>query len=149
MRAFLARLTAPLCQRSNRRELRRAAADWRSRRDELKATFLNLARASGMPHDLFWSACDWTGPVRLARERATGLLTAFAGIVVHFEAVEGGEMEDVEAVSLPRDATAVFQFRNGWQTAGQALFNMAPSDAITRLGDQIISVDPVGEEFTV
>jgi len=77
----------------------------------------------------------------LARERATGLLTAFAGVVVRFEAVEGGDMEEVEAVSLPRDAAAVFHYDGAWGTGGRALFNMTPDEAIERLQDQFEPVD--------
>jgi hypothetical protein len=149
MRRLLGRLAAPFRRRRRVREVRRAAADWRQRREELKATFLEFARASGKPHDLRWAGCEWNGPVRLAREQDSGLLTAFAAIVVRFEAIEGGEMEEAEAVGLPRDAAAVFQFHDGWRTSGQALFNMTPAESIARLGDQVTPVDPAGEEFPV
>lgn len=129
-------LLAPL----RRRELSRAVAEWDRRRPELQVQFLLLARASGKPQGLEWLACEWTGPVRFARERATGLLTAFAGVVVRFAAEEGGGMEGVEAVPLPRDATALFHYRRGWGTGGRALFNMSPDDALARLTDQF---DPV------
>lgn len=132
MRRLLHSLLGP----ARRRELARALAEWDRRRPELEARFLNLARASGKPHGLRWTDCEWTGPVRFARERATGLLTAFAGVVVRFEAEEGGGMEGVEAVPLPRDATAVFHYRRGWGTGGRALFNMSPADALERLHDQ-------------
>ncbi len=54
---------------------------------------------------------------------------------IAFEAVEGGDMENVAAVSTIRDASAVFQWNNGrWETSGRALFNMNPADAASRLG---------------
>ena len=72
-----------------------------------------------------------------ARDRKTNLLAAFAGINIRFEAIEGGDMEDVEAVSTIRDAVAVFHFHAGtWGTGGKALFNMNPAEAIDRLVEQ-------------
>lgn len=43
-------------------------------------------------------------------------------------------MEHVEAVSLLRDACAVFQQTpSGWHTNGRALFNMNPAEATEKL----------------
>lgn len=141
MRELLRKSFARWIGPSQEREVRRAVAEWERRKEELQARFLELARASGKPAGLRWAGCEWTGEVRLARERATGLLTALAGVVVRFEAVEEGEMEGMEAVSLPRDATAVFHSQGGWGTGGRALFNMSPDDAIERLGEQFEAVE--------
>ena len=66
-----------------------------------------------------------------------GILTAFVGINIRFEAIEGGEMEGVAAVGTIRDAVAVFHFHQGsWGTGGKALFNMNPQDALVRLESQ-------------
>jgi hypothetical protein len=48
------------------------------------------------------------------------------------EAVEGGGMEEVEAVSNLRAATAVFSFdeKTRWTTDGRAIFNLNPAEAI-------------------
>ena len=60
---------------------------------------------------------------------------------IRFEAIEGGEMEDVAAVGNIRDAAAVFHYQNGtWGTGGRALFNMNPKDAIERLQKQFAPV---------
>jgi hypothetical protein len=56
---------------------------------------------------------------------------------IRFEAVEGGDMEEVEAVSMVRDAAALFHYQHRhWGTGGRALFNMNPEDALSRLGSQ-------------
>jgi hypothetical protein len=56
---------------------------------------------------------------------------------ISFEAIEGGDMEDVAAVSNIRDAAAVFHYQKGnWGTGGRALFNMNPNDALDRLQGQ-------------
>jgi hypothetical protein len=120
-----------------RREERAAAARWHEEESALKTQFLTLARSAGKPRGLQWSECEWTEAILFARERETGLLTALVGLVVRFEPVVGGEMEDVEAASLPRDTTAVFHYRKGrWGTGGRALFNMSPEEALDRLSGQ-------------
>jgi hypothetical protein len=135
----------PLAAWLQRRELRRAEEAFRSRREVLEARFFELASQGGKPRGLVWKECDWQPTVRFARDRGTRQLTAFAGVEVHFEAVEGGDMEDVAAVGTIRDATAVFHYQDGtWGTGGRALFNMNPDGAIERLSAQFESVDISG-----
>ena len=65
-------------------------------------------------------------------------------VTIRFEAVTGGDMEDVEAVGTIRDATAVFHYQKGrWGTGGKALFNMDPQDALVRLEGQYEAVDGI------
>jgi hypothetical protein len=64
---------------------------------------------------------------------ATGVLYALNGATISFEAIEGGGMEDVEAVGNLRSATAVFVYRDGeWTTDGRVIFNLEPAEAIER-----------------
>jgi hypothetical protein len=66
----------------------------------------------------------------LIRDRQTGEINLLVSVNVAFAAIEGGDMEDVAAVSLIRDATAVFQWTTGkWTTTGRTLFNLNPADA--------------------
>ena len=54
-----------------------------------------------------------------ARHRQAGELCAFVAVTIAFEAIEGGGMEEVEAVSNLCPATAVFRLDHGkWQTDG-------------------------------
>jgi hypothetical protein len=82
--------------------------------------------------------------VAYARDRASGDLCAFVGVTISFEAVVGGDMEEVEAVSNLRAATAVFR-RTGdqWKTDGRAIFNLDPVQAIAHFQDTLVLV---GEE---
>src|SRR4051794_40725874 len=115
----------------------RARADFLARRAELEDEFFRAASASGKPRGLRWKAIDWGTAVEMAREKATRTLTALVEITVHFEAVEGGEMEGVEAVSLPRNASAVFFHQGGaWRTQGKAVFNMGPAEALAHFANQ-------------
>ena len=127
----------PLHNWWRRQEAQQAARLFRIQREQLEAKFFDLAAAHGKPRGLRWLECDWQNPVTFARDMSTGLLTAFVGVNIRFEAIEGGDMEDVEAVGTVRDAAAVFHFRNGrWGTGGRALFNLNPQDALARLAGQ-------------
>ena len=108
-----------------------AQTDFRLQREQLEARFVKLASESGKPRGLRWIDCDFQNEVTYARDRATGELSALVGVTISFEAVEGGGMEDVEAVGNLRAATAVFQYADGrWTTHGRAIFNLNPQEAI-------------------
>ena len=127
----------PLANWYKRREARQALILFRIRREMLEARFFDLARVQGKPRDLRWVECDWQDEVTFARDRETGLLTAFVAVNIRFEAVEGGDMEDVAAVGTVRDAAAIFHYRDGhWGTGGRALFNMNPADALRSFAQQ-------------
>ncbi|REJ86016.1 MAG: hypothetical protein DWQ34_27910 [Planctomycetota bacterium] len=129
------------------REERRAIQEFRTQRERLEAKFFDLAAASGKPRGLRWVNCDWGRDVTFARDARTSLLTAFVAVEIQFEAVEGGDMEDVDAVGTIRDASAVFHYQAGqWGTGGKALFNMNPQEALKRLTDQFepIESQPAG-----
>jgi len=118
-------------------EVDQAMDRFRMQREQLEAKFLDMARDIGKPRGLRWVNCEWNSGVSFARATDSGLLTAFVSINISFEAIEGGDMEDVDAVGLLRDAVAVFHFQNGgWGTGGRALFNMNPEDALQRLEGQ-------------
>lgn len=124
-----------------RRDERRAMELFRRQRETLEAKFFDLAASLGKPRGLRWVRCDWQKETTFARDLRTKLLTAFVGVEIAFEAIEGGDMEDVEAVGTIRDASAVFHYQAGqWGTGGKALFNMNPRDAITRLTGQFEEV---------
>jgi len=134
----------PWLQRRRQKALRRSLKLFRLQREHLEAQFLDMARLSGKPEGLQWSDCDWLSPVTFARDRKSGMLTAFVSMNVRFQAIEGSEMEGIAAVSTVREAAAVFHFYRGrWGTGGRALFNMDPYDAIERLAGQY---DPIPAE---
>lgn len=97
--------------------------------------FFDAAAIAGTPRGLRWVRCDWLPEHALLRDRSNGQFNLLVGVNIAFEAIEGGDMENVAAVSTIRDASAVFQWNNGrWETSGRALFNMNPADAASRLG---------------
>lgn len=132
----------PLARWMQRREARVAASAFRRQREMLEAKFFELASRSGKPRGLRWVRCDWQPGVTIAREAQSGLVTAFVSIELHFEAIEGGDMEDVAAVGTVRDACAMFHYQYGqWGTGGKALFNMNAEDAIAKLQGQFIAAE--------
>ena len=114
----------------NRRDARELFARQRPR---LQDAFFEAVAASGKPRGLRWKALEWEPAVEFARERSTGDLAALVGVIVQFEAVEGGDMEGVAAVGNLRNASAVFFFHGGqWRTTGKTVFNLNPDEVIAR-----------------
>jgi hypothetical protein len=119
----------------------RARSLFSSRREWFEADFVTQAQRSGKPRGLQWVNCDFDNEVAYARDRSNGQLRALVGVTISFEATPGGGMEDVEAVSNLRCATAVFRFhRNQWETEGRAIFNLRPDEAILHFKHELEAV---------
>ena len=116
--------------------------EFHRRREWLEADFLTLAGESGRPRGLTWADCEFSDEVSFARDRRSGELKALVAVTIRFEAIEGGEMEDVEAVGNLRAATAVFRHQSGqWTTDGRAIFNLNPTEAIRHFRHELETVD--------
>jgi len=127
-----------------RRRTDRALKRFRLQREQLEAQFFHRAGSLGKPRGLRWLECDWQNSVTFGRETKTGMLTALVGVNIRFEAIEGGDMEGLEAVGMVRDAAALFHYHRGrWGTGGRALFNMNPTDALVHLKGQLEPIDSV------
>ena len=114
-----------------------ARAHFEEHRADLERAFFEAASTSGKPRGLRWQALEWEPGVELAREKETGKLAGLVGVNISFEAVEGGDMEDVAAVGLLRNATAVFFLHRGvWRTTGKVIMNLNPDEAIRHFGGQ-------------
>lgn len=130
-------LWGPWQRRRRGREMQQAMQAFKLQRELLEAKFFDLACSLGKPRGLRWVDCEWLDTVTFARDLNDGLLTAFLAVNIRFEAIEGGDMEEVEAVGNIREAAALFHYRGGrWGTGGRALFNMNPQDAVSRLQGQ-------------
>ena len=113
----------------------RARARFAENRAELERLFFEAASTSGKPRGLRWQALEWEPGLELAREKATGRLSGLVGVNISFEAVEGGDMEDLPAVGLLRNASAVFFLHRGvWRTTGKVIMNLNPDEAIRHFG---------------
>jgi hypothetical protein len=126
----------------HRQRLASQREEFHRRREWLEARFLTLASRSGRPRGLAWVDCEFDDPVAFARDRSSGDLRALVAITIRFEAIEGGGMEDVEAVGNLRAATAVFRWqRSQWETDGRAIFNLNPAQAIEHFQHELETVD--------
>jgi len=127
----------PLRRSRQLREEEQACRAFQSQREALAQRFLDVAGRTGKPRGLRWLAVDFGDQIRFARDRQTGLLAAFVGVNIRFEAIPGGDMEDVAAVGNIRDGAALFHFeRGGWGTGGKTLFNVGPDEALARFQTQ-------------
>jgi hypothetical protein len=98
--------------------------------------FLKAANATGKPRGLRWVSCELQGAPIFTTGRNAGEVYGLSGATIGFEAIPGGDMEEVEAVDDIRYVTAVFVYRGGsWQTDGRAIFNLEPAQAIERLSE--------------
>ena len=124
------------------RRMANARQTFYMRREWLEAEFLKLAGLRGIPRGLTWVDCDFDDEVQFARDRNTGQLRALVATTIRFEAIEGGGMEDVEAVGNLRAATSIFFFDGKrWSTSGRALFNLNPTEAIQHYRHELEMVD--------
>jgi hypothetical protein len=123
--------------------VRRALRQFVRDRPTLETAFFKAAAASGKPRGLAWKECGFQPGVLLARDRSNGDLVGLVAVTISFEAIEGGGMEDVEAVGNLRAGTAVFNW-NGrqWSTQGRAVFNLEPREVLERYRD---SLDPISQ----
>ncbi len=119
-----------------------ARLDFPDQSESLGVLFCKAAEASGKPRGLHWKACELHDDALFAIDRVNGELFAMVGATIHFEAVAGGAMEDVEAVSNLRYATTLFVHRQGrWSTDGLVLFNLEPTQALERHSEQLQLLD--------
>ena len=127
--------------RRQRKIMRRAHQLFLLRREWLEARFLAMANQSGVPRGLAWNGCEFDSDVTFARDRQNRQLCALVGVTISFEAIKGGDMEDVEAVGNLRAATAVFRFGGSqWHTDGRAIFNLNPDETIRHFQHELEAV---------
>jgi len=134
----------PLRAARHMERIARAQRDFHRQREPLEARFITKAAAGGKPRGLRWVDVEFDDEVVYARDRRTRRLKAMVAVEVRFEAVEGGGMEEVEAVSRIRAATAEF-LHDGirWTTEGRVYFNLAPSATVKYLAADL---EPVAEQ---
>lgn len=129
-------------ERTERQELHSARQLFHRRREWLEAHFLSVASQSGKPRGLRWVECDFENEVAFARERRTGRLRALVGVSIQFEAIEGGAMEDVEAVANSKAATVVFRLDGpDWEVDSRAYFNLNPHQTIEHFQHELEEVE--------
>ncbi|MFO0978195.1 MAG: hypothetical protein U0996_17440 [Planctomycetaceae bacterium] len=131
--SFISKLFRSFAQSRLQNRLNRA---YEQHREELHRNYFLVASSSGLPRGLTWKGCEWPGGFVMLREQGTGEISRLSSVNLTFEAIEGGDMEHVKAVSTVREACAVFQWDGRrWVPTGRTLFNMDPTIAAQRFGD--------------
>lgn len=119
-----------------------AMASFGGQRAALERLFLQQAQATGKPRGLRWVQCELTGTPVFARDRQSGEIVALVEATIGFEAIPGGDMEDVEAVGNLRSGTVVFVHRKGiWTSDGRAVFNLNPEQTLARFAATLSHLD--------
>ena len=123
------------------RRVRQVEREFARDRKALESKFFQDASRSGKPRGLAWKQCAFQDGVLLGRDRANGEIVGLVGVTIGFEAIEGGGMEDVEAVGNLRAATAVFT-HNGreWTTQGKVIFNLEPREVLERYRESLVPI---------
>jgi hypothetical protein len=118
-----------------------ARRDFHLQRERLECVFVQAAAASGKPRGLRWVDCDFDNDVTYASNRQSRQLSALVACTIRFEAIEGGGMEDVEAVGNLRAATAAFTWTGfDWTTNGKTVFNLEPDQVLERYANDLTPV---------
>lgn len=108
-----------------------AQRDFHRQREHLEAKFLLLGMRRNRPSGLRWVDCDFDDDVAYARSRSTGHLSAFVAVTVVLEDPATDGMARGDSHDNLRAGTAVFRFDGRhWETDGQAIFNLSPTEAI-------------------
>jgi hypothetical protein len=122
-----------------------ARAAFEAQRSTLERMFFTAAGATGKPRGLRWKSCEFGPDIELARDRRSGEVLAFIPVTIAFEAIPGSDMEGLPAVGNLRSASAVFTWRGRrWVTAGRAVFNLSPIEAIRHFRQHYEPVNPDG-----
>lgn len=134
-------LRGAIGRRSWRRKLEQATAQLPKQIAALEQEFFRAAASTGKPRGLVWKESKFDETALIVRDRATNDLYAFVPVTIAFEAVLGGDMEHVEAVSNLRCATAMLECRNGrWTTAGRVMFNLEPHEAVEHYKQNLATI---------
>jgi hypothetical protein len=126
------------------RRLEQARLQFNDVTQELASEFLLAAAATGKPRGLRWKSCEFSGAPTFAIDPSRGELYALVAVTISFEAIEGGGMEEVDAVGNLRSATAVFVYRrHQWTTDGRIIFNLEPVEALARFEAALKPLPPL------
>jgi hypothetical protein len=125
-----------------RTSVERARKLFHLQRERLEFRFSQLAANSYKPRGLDLIDCDFEDEISFARDRHNGRLRAYVAVTIHFQAVEGGGMEDNPNVGNLKAGSAEFRLDGiDWGTDGKVLFNVNPVEAIQRYQQELELVE--------
>ncbi len=117
--------------------------EFRLHRTELLQGWFAAAAASSVPRGLAWLTYTEAGEVVWANTASEVVPLALVPVVVEFEPVIGGPLEDVPQAREPRPVVAVFRWNGrAWIADGRAYFNLSPRQMIDRSGGSWVEFHP-------
>ena len=117
--------------------------EFQRQRIELLQAWFDAAARSGSPRGLTWVSWTDNGEPLPAKDMANGQLLALVPVVVQFEPIEGGGLDDVPQAREPRAVVAVFRWaRRMWVPDGGAIFNLTPQLVIERSAGRWVIQQP-------
>lgn len=117
-------------------QVERARELFRLQHERLENMLREAAEKTGKPRGVRWLRCTIAEEPLLTRQPRSRKIVGFVAVVVQFEPIPGGDMEDIAAVHEERRATAIFYFERGaWSTEGRVIFNHSPEQALQQLPD--------------
>jgi hypothetical protein len=109
----------------------RVRESFRLQHERLEKLFFEKASSTGLPRGLRWRSCVFSPDALFGRDKASRQIVALVPVVIQFEAVEGGDMEGLPAVPVPRQGCAVLHFVRGeWSTTGRVIYNLEPAQVL-------------------
>lgn len=121
----------PIHRAWRRARFAEARRDFHRQRERLEAKFVVLGMNSARPIGSRWVDCDFEDDVAYARSRTTGELSAFVAVTIALDDSDEPSLDPMDELANLRSATAVFRFDGRhWETDGQAIFNLSPTEAI-------------------
>jgi hypothetical protein len=111
-------------------------------RERMEFRFIGLATQAFRPRGLELVDCDFEDDVLFARDKHNGRLRAYVAVTIHFQAVEGGPLEDNPNVDNLKAGSAEFRLAGSeWNTDGRVVFNLNPVEAIQHYRQELEMVE--------
>ncbi|MEL0095194.1 MAG: hypothetical protein VW875_05060 [Planctomycetaceae bacterium] len=111
-------------------DYQKQVSEFQDTRSTLQDSYFKICSQSGRPRGLRWKSCDFDSEVLFVIENHSLNLHALVPVVISFEAIEGGPMEDMEAVGNLRVGSALFVHTGEhWGTRGDIIYNLSPDEA--------------------
>ena len=123
-------------------DYQRQITEFQDARLTLQESYFKICSESGRPRGLRWKKCDFDSEVLFVIENHSLNLHAFIPVVISFEAIEGGPMEDMEAVGNLRVGSALFVHTGEhWATRGDVIYNLSPREAFQHFSQNYTAFD--------
>jgi hypothetical protein len=128
---IIAMIWRPLHRAWSRARFTEARRDFHRQRERLEAKFVVLGMSNTRTDGIRWVDCDFDDDVAYARNRTSGELSAFVAVTIALDDADEQPLVNDDELGTLRAATAVFRFDGRhWETDGQAIFNLSPTEAI-------------------